>query len=207
MPPALVPNKGRPGHPDEEKPAHLEAFMVFQIVRPAAGGIAAAALLAAMFLGSPDRAAAADPAPGAASPTRNAVAQAAPAPGTPAPDHPSAGEPAGRAHDVEARIKDIHDKLHITEAETPQWNDFAQTMREDAASMRQLIEQQRAKQAGMNAVDELRAYEEFTEASANGQKKIISAFEPLYNSLSPEQKTAADALFSGRLQHHRRHDR
>src|SRR5216684_147633 len=81
-----------------------------------------------------------------------------------------AGQPgakASRADRVEARIKQLHDQLKITAAQEPQWN----------------------------AVDDLRSYEEVAETHVAGLKKLIPAFQALYDTMSPEQKKNADAAF------------
>ena len=45
---------------------------------------------------------------------------------------------------VEARIKELHAQLRITPAEEPQWNEFAQVMRENARDMDQAFMQRAA---------------------------------------------------------------
>jgi len=103
---------------------------------------------------------------------------------------------------VEARIKDLHSKLKITSAEEEQWNKLAQVMRDNAAAMQPLIEARKAKGA-MNAVDDLKSYSEIQDAHAAGLKSFIAAFEPLYASMSDDQKKTADQLFTG-LGHHKK---
>ena len=45
------------------------------------------------------------------------------------------------------------------------------------------------------AVDDLRTYQEFTEARLDGLKHLTSAFKSLYNLMTPEQKKNADTVF------------
>ena len=45
------------------------------------------------------------------------------------------------------------------------------------------------------AVDDLRSYSETIDAHADGVKKLTSAFEALYNSMSDTQKHNADLIF------------
>src|SRR5208282_6190552 len=42
---------------------------------------------------------------------------------------------------VEARLKDLHKRLHITAAQDIQWNDLAQVMRDNAKAMVDLQQQ------------------------------------------------------------------
>jgi hypothetical protein len=54
----------------------------------------------------------------------------------------------------------------------------------------------------------MKQYAEITQAHADGTKKLVDAFEPLYNSFSPEQKKLADTTFrrqppEGRPHHNR----
>ena len=61
--------------------------------------------------------------------------------------------------------------------------------------METLIKARSAHMTAMNAVDDLKSYSEIAEAHADGLKKFIPAFEPLYVSMSDTQKKNADALF------------
>src|SRR5271166_1251119 len=73
--------------------------------------------------------------------TGAALAQSsqAPAPAASGPQswapsgHPGAGRNAEER--VEQRIKELHGQLRITPAENPQWDQFAQAMRENAREM------------------------------------------------------------------------
>ncbi|HLG89213.1 MAG TPA: Spy/CpxP family protein refolding chaperone [Alphaproteobacteria bacterium] len=109
------------------------------------------------------------------------------------PSDKSASKPVDRA---EQRIKELHEKLHITQAQEPQWNSFVQVMRDNAEHMSSLIAQ-RDQNAGATAVDNLKSYEELTDAHAEGLKKLVPAFESLYASLSDDQKRVADTMFKG----------
>jgi hypothetical protein len=108
---------------------------------------------------------------------------------------------------VEDRIKYLHTQLKITSAQETQWNAFADVMRNNGETMGKLFEQRHAS-ANASALDDMKQYAEITQAHADGTKKLVDAFEPLYNSFSPEQKKLADDTFrrqpaEGRP-HHRR---
>jgi protein CpxP len=136
----------------------------------------AVVLLAFMVLASPSRSLAASSEPGLA--TAGTVS---------------------KADRVEVRIKELHAKLKITPAQEEQWNNVTRVMRENAKTMEELIKARSEKAKTMNAVDDLKSYAEIAEAHADGIKKFIPAFEPLYAGMSDAQKKDADKLFH----HHR----
>jgi Spy/CpxP family protein refolding chaperone len=115
----------------------------------------------------------------------------------PAPAPMSASEPAAKAgheRNVEDRIAYLHSQLKITSAQEPQWNAFADMMRSNGETMGQLFQQRRAA-TNVSALDDMKQYATIAQAHADGMKKLVDAFEPLYNSLSPEQKKLADVTF------------
>ena len=75
--------------------------------------------------------------------------------------HPVAGKNAQER--VENRIKELHAQLHITPAEQPQWEQFAQVMRENARDMDQEFMQRAQQFLTMNAVQNMRSYEQIAE--------------------------------------------
>jgi hypothetical protein len=97
---------------------------------------------------------------------------------------------------VEARIAELHKELKITDAQGDLWNGFAQVMRDNSQSMQALADQRSLNQKTMSAVDDLASYETITEAHVEGLKKLVPAFQALYDAMSPEQKKTADAVFS-----------
>jgi len=103
---------------------------------------------------------------------------------------------------VDARIKELQTKLKITPAQQEQWNKVTQAMRDDAKTMEALIKARLAKAGSMNAIEDLKSYAAIAEAHADGLKKFIPIFEPLYASMSDAQKKDADMLF-----HHGHHGR
>jgi Spy/CpxP family protein refolding chaperone len=147
--------------------------------RTARAAGAAATLLGAIVLASPAFAAS-----NAQSPAQQAMA---------APASDSAG-----ATPVEARIRDLHKKLHITEAQKPQWDALAMVMRDNAQAMVDLQKQRAADSQSMNAVEVIKSYESVIEAHESGMKKFVPPFEALYNTMSDAQKKSADSLFRNR---------
>ena len=118
-----------------------------------------------------------------------AMAQASPAPAT------ATAASTARAKAVEARIKSLHDTFKITAAEEPQWQAVADVMRDNATTTTTLIEQRVANAKTMTAIDDLHSYEAIADAHAAGVRKLATAFETLYASLSDAQKKIADATF------------
>jgi len=99
---------------------------------------------------------------------------------------------------VEKHIKELHATLKITPAEEPQWNEVAQTMRENARELDRAIDKRDANVANATAIDDLNAYADITQTHANGVKKLASAFSGLYSAMSEDQKKEANEVFSHR---------
>lgn len=176
---------GRLARLDETLKLRNEPNPMIKLTDPIARCLAATTFLAVTVVATPSLA--------QTSPPGTMLAQAAP--------QAPAGQPAARARTsrvdrVETRIKQLHDQLHITAAQEPQWNGVAQAMRDDAASMQAVIAKRRQNRGQMSAVDDLRSYEEVAETHVAGLQKLIPAFQALYDTMSPEQKKNADTAFS-----------
>lgn len=102
---------------------------------------------------------------------------------------------------VEGRIAQLHKQLKITKDQESDWNTLARDMRENAQRMSSLLQERAdaSKSKPMNAVDNLKSYEQITDAHADGLKKITPDFEKLYNQMSPAQKKTADSVFNQRV--------
>jgi protein CpxP len=99
---------------------------------------------------------------------------------------------------VETRIKDMHAKLMITQAQEDQWTKVAQVMRDNEKTIEPLIKARVENAKTMTAVDDLKSYGEITDAHADGIKKFTPVFATLYASMSDAQKKEADSLFRHR---------
>jgi protein CpxP len=99
------------------------------------------------------------------------------------------------AERVEARIQELHAKLHITPAQEDLWKNVTQVMRDNAKTMDDLTQARAAKAATMTAVDALKAYSAIADGHAEGLKRFIPVFEALYASMPDTQKRQADTLF------------
>ncbi len=141
---------------------------------------------------------AADPsAPSAGPPPSTAPSAGSPMTVTPAAgEHASAdGAAAGREARTERRIRNMHTRLQITEAQEALWSKVTSVMRQDARTMDELIQARALHARSMTAVEDLQSYGEVTDAHATGIKQLTQAFTPLYASMSDSQKKAADTLF------------
>jgi hypothetical protein len=141
---------------------------------------AAATLLGAIVIASPVFAATGD----ASAQASSQQAMAAPA-----------SESASSTSAVEARIHELHTKLHITAAQKPQWDNLVAVMRDNAKAMNDLQKERASEAQSMSAVDVVKSYESVIEAHEDGMKKFVPPFEALYNSMSDAQKKTADSLF------------
>jgi protein CpxP len=138
--------------------------------------------------------------PAALAQTAQTPGQAPAAPGAQAPGAGKALPASGAAVRVEARIKQLHTQLGITPAQDAQWQQFAQTMRDNAREMDQVVQQRAQQFSSMNALQDLQSYEQIAEAHVQHLQKLIPAFQELYASMSPEQKTRADEVFRARTE-------
>ncbi len=186
-------------------------------VNVAGHAVMAAMLLSAIIVVSPARMASAGPSQAANAgppPTRAAIAQNSPtqaaaattplllaqqtttqqAPGQ-RPSSRGMRDTRSPTERVEARIKALHEQLHITDAQEAQWNAVAQVMRDNAKAIEDLIKQRDQNIKTMNAMDDLRSYQALAEAHAEGLKKLVTVFGGLYDSMSDDQKKTADTVF------------
>lgn len=162
------------------------------------GKLATAGLLGATLLAMPSLAFAQSQPMGAgsnASPPP-AASSAAPAPSKAATKAAARHAPAA----VETRIKRLHDQLKITAAESDQWNTVADIMRDNEKQLSDLIAKRASGTASMTAVDNLQNYADIAGAHEDGLRKLIPAFQKLYDSMSDTQKKTADTLFRQRGQ-------
>ena len=101
----------------------------------------------------------------------------------------------GAATQVEGRIAGLQSRLKITPAQQPQWDAFANVMRENAAHMETLQHERAGKVATMNASEDMRSYADVARAHADDLQHLAAAFDTLYADMTPDQKAAADRTF------------
>jgi uncharacterized membrane protein YfbV (UPF0208 family) len=107
--------------------------------------------------------------------------------------HPVPGKNAEER--VERRIKELHAQLRITPTEQPQWDQFAEVMRQNARDMDQAFIQRAQQFETMNAVQNMQSYEQLAEEHAQHVQKLVPAFQALYDAMPDQQKQLADQVF------------
>ena len=100
---------------------------------------------------------------------------------------------------VEARIKQLHTQLKITADEESQWNNVADVMRSNEQNLAALVQKRNSSTKGMSAMDNLKSYEDITDAHSDGLKKLVPAFSKLYSAMPDTQKKVADKVFAQRV--------
>jgi periplasmic protein CpxP/Spy len=103
-----------------------------------------------------------------------------------------------RMDEVEQQIKDYHDTLGITDAESSQWDAYAQVMRDNAQRVGEALKARHQSIETMNADESMKSYANIAQINADNMQKLSSAFSALYAVLSPDQKQAADEMFKNR---------
>ena len=123
-----------------------------------------------------------------------ASAQTATKPGSGKPPAAAAAT-SSKPQTVEQRITMLKSALKITPDQEPKWDKVATAMRENAAAMDKLVKEKESKAQNITAVDDLKTYQDFSQAHLDGLKNLTSAFESLYDSMPAEQKKNADQVF------------
>ena len=129
-----------------------------------------------------------------------AIAQPAP----PASSQQTAGPAAPRAvgalsrsmsASIEQHISQLHDQLQITPAQQPQWQQFAEVMRDNAAKMNRVVAKRSARSGAMSADQSMQSYAQLAQVHATNMQKLASSFAALYAGFPDSQKQVADAVF------------
>jgi protein CpxP len=125
-----------------------------------------------------------------------AAQSTAPAPSTSAASSSAVKNRAEKRADmVEQQINDLHQQLQITDAQTKQWNDYAEVMRDNARRASEAFQQRAQKMPTMNADEVMKSYAQLAQMHAQDMQKLSSAWSDVYATLSAEQRQTADALF------------
>jgi len=103
---------------------------------------------------------------------------------------------------VEQRIADLHSKLHITQAQSQSWDQFAQVMRQNATTQDEAYQQRAQRLKAMSAPENLQSYAQLEQTRAQDVQKLVPVFQNLYDSLSDQQKKEADQLFRTYAEHY-----
>jgi protein CpxP len=130
----------------------------------------------------------------AGDPTSNAefrLAQAAQKP----PAKAQAQQQAPQEQGIERQIAELKKRLNITPQQQPQFDAFAQAMRQNAQTMEPLVNDQQ-QSASRNAVEDLKSAAKFAEAEADSLKRLLAPLQALYDTLSDPQKKVADQVLA-----------
>ena len=95
---------------------------------------------------------------------------------------------------VDGRIAFLQAELKITPQQEAQWQPVAAAMRQNANALDQVIGSARQQRGAMDAVQRLTMREQFDKVRIENDERLLSAFKPLYASLSPEQQQIANQL-------------
>ncbi|MGO9445636.1 MAG: Spy/CpxP family protein refolding chaperone [Thiobacillaceae bacterium] len=109
----------------------------------------------------------------------------------------SAAASHGQKHEdiIKTRISELHAQLKITDQQAPQWDAFAQTMRDNAQKMDQAFRDRAHKLPSLNADEAMKSYAALAQLHADNMQKLAAAFSTLYATLSDDQKKMADTLY------------
>ena len=104
---------------------------------------------------------------------------------------------------VEARLAYLKTALKITDAQQPQWDAFANTLRKQAREADQRIQARRSQMAQRpttkpTAIERLEHRQARLAATSARLNETLAAAKPLYAALSPEQQKVADELLAPR---------
>ena len=98
---------------------------------------------------------------------------------------------------VEGRLAFLKTELKITDAQLPLWSAVADAMRANAKTMGNMAGGMMAGSQGATLPDKLAMREKMMTAHLEALRKFKAAVDPLYASLSDEQKKTAEELLIG----------
>ncbi len=97
---------------------------------------------------------------------------------------------------IEGRIAYLKAELKITDAQQAQFDALANVMRDNAKAMHDAFQSLRGDRSQpRTALSRMEARAKFAQLRADGEAKMLAAFRPLYQTLSPDQQKAADEMF------------
>jgi LTXXQ motif family protein len=99
--------------------------------------------------------------------------------------------------DIEGRIASLRTDLRITVAQEAEWSRFADALRATAKSTDGMLEQMPPSGAAATLPARLDRHEKMLTAHLNSLKTLKEAIDPLYATLSDDQKKIADRLMIG----------
>lgn len=100
---------------------------------------------------------------------------------------------------IEGRIAYLKTELKITDAQQPLFDAVASAMRDNAKAMHDAFQSLRGDRSQpQTALSRMEARAKLAQLRADNEVKMLAAFRPLYQGMSPDQQKAADEM----LGHH-----
>jgi protein CpxP len=97
---------------------------------------------------------------------------------------------------IEGRIAYLKAELKITDAQQPQFDAVANVMRDNAKAMHDAFQSLRGDRSQpQTALSRMEARAKFAQLRADDEAKMLAAFRPLYQAMSPDQQKVADEMF------------
>ncbi len=107
--------------------------------------------------------------------------------------------PGGMIDRIEGRIAFLKAELKIAEVQSPTWNEFANTLRENARKHNELREQMMKQDMPTHATDRLARAEKMLTARLESLRSMQGVVGKLYTVLGDEQKQTLDELAMHRM--------
>lgn len=117
-----------------------------------------------------------------------------------APNMPSRRSMCQMDEHIDGDLAYLKAEIKIAEAQTPQWNIFAQAFRAEREKRARLCRQAMAQAREMRSAslpDAIKMAEDQLAQRLDSLRAMRVAVQPLYESLSPEQKKSADQIMRG----------
>lgn len=105
----------------------------------------------------------------------------------------------GMTDHIEGRIAFLRAELKITDAQTKLWDNFAQSLRDNAKKLVAVRAKESEQKGALTPVRRLDDQEQWYAARLDGIKEIKSALTPFYAALSDQQKETADELLPANI--------
>jgi periplasmic protein CpxP/Spy len=131
-----------------------------------------------------------------ATPTPPSAAEAV----SPPSSHAAPGN--GVEQRVEEHIRQLHAQLLITANEQPQWERFANVMRQNARAMDREFTQRMQQFPTMNALQNMQSYQKIAESHVEQLQRLVPAFTKLYDAMPEQQQHLTDKVFRENAEAH-----
>jgi hypothetical protein len=110
---------------------------------------------------------------------------------------PMAMGPAGQPfRHIEGQIAYYKTELKINDAQAPQWNAFADALRNSAKRLQEAVAKNMQPNEALTAPDQMERRIAMLSAQLDAMQPVLAAAKPLYAALSDDQKRIADELMA-----------